>query len=104
MVIGIDRIGARGYRAEQDIRKRLIAVRRVRGGRVERSAGADRNRVDVVGELLVVTPVAGVTKLHHHVSAEGALKVDAGVLGTIPRNGGAGPGIDGGWTKDQAVP
>src|SRR5258707_3513369 len=103
MVITVDRVVPGVHGSQKNVRQRLIAVGRIRVGIIERSARTDRNRVDIVRQLLVVTPVAGVANLQHRVSGEGALDIEAGVLGAIPRNGGRWPHVQGGGTEYQAV-
>src|SRR5260370_37131333 len=103
MVITVDRVIPGVYGSQKNVRQRLIAVGRIRVGVVEGSARADRNRVDIVRQLLVVTPVAGIANLQHRISGEGALDIEAGILGPIPRNGGRRPHIQGGGTKYQTV-
>ena len=93
MVIAVDGVESRVDRSEQNVRQRFVAIRGVRVRRVEWSAGPDWNRVNVVRQLLVVTPVAGVPNVHRQVPGDRPLDVDAGVLSTVPRNVTARPHV-----------
>src|ERR1039457_4871064 len=101
--ITVERVEPRVYRSQKHVGQRLVAVGGVGGGGAERSAGADGNRIEVVRQLLVVAPVAGIADVQNRASCEGALDVEAGVLRAVERNVAGGPHVQGGGAEHQVV-